>query len=79
VRFESIIVVELLTLKLCRELVKDIVSDLPIEKADAEDVIYFTLLIGAGSEVIRLAAEFDTWLGAHIADLLEALNGTETS
>lgn len=57
----------------CRDIVGDILDDLPPDPTSQEDVIHSSLFLGKPAQSLRDAAQLDIWLSAHLADMMEAL------
>jgi nuclear pore complex protein Nup85 len=46
---------------------------MPPDPTDSEDMIHAALFSGQMEEVLRQSLQLDSWLSAHFADLMEAL------
>ena len=55
-----------------REVVGQILDEMPPDPTDKEDMVYAALLQGRPGEALAAAAELDIWLATHFADLMEA-------
>lgn len=74
------IVVNLGSLKpSCRDIVMDILDDLPPDPTNQEDVIHSSLFMGKPIQALSQAAQLDVWLSAHLADMMEALELIEAT
>lgn len=55
------------------DVVTEILDDMPSDPTDLEDAIQSSLLLGKPIQALSYAAQFDVWLAAHMADLMQAL------
>jgi len=55
------------------EVVSQIVTDMPPDPTDPEDMIHASLFSGQPVEALRHAHKLDRWLAAHIADVMESI------
>ncbi|KAK7687336.1 hypothetical protein QCA50_009842 [Cerrena zonata] len=55
------------------DVVTAILDDMPSDPTDLEDAIQSSLLLGKPIQALSYAAQFDVWLAAHMADLMQAL------
>lgn len=56
-----------------RDVVSEVLDDMPSDPTDLEDAIQSSLLLGKPAQALSYAAQFDIWLAAHLADLMQAL------
>ncbi|KAF4610945.1 hypothetical protein D9613_006754 [Agrocybe pediades] len=54
------------------EIVSQIISDMPPDPTDHEDMVHAALFSGQPAEALRHALKLDRWLAAHLADIMEA-------
>jgi nuclear pore complex protein Nup85 len=59
--------------RFCREVVVQILDEMPPDPSDEEDMIHSLLMLGKPSQVLSQASKLDVWLSAHLADLMELL------
>ncbi|KDR68007.1 hypothetical protein GALMADRAFT_79171 [Galerina marginata CBS 339.88] len=55
------------------EVVSQIITDMPPDPTDLEDMIHATLFSGQPAETLRHAHRLDRWLSAHFADIMESI------
>ncbi|CAL1715565.1 unnamed protein product [Somion occarium] len=55
------------------DVVTDILDEMPSDPTDLEDAIQSSLLLGKPIQALSYAAQFDIWLAAHLADLMNNL------
>ena len=59
--------------KFPREVVANVLSDLPPDPTSLEDNIHASLFAGRLGEALEQAFELDPWLSAHMADVMQPL------
>ncbi|KAF9526094.1 Nup85 nucleoporin-domain-containing protein [Crepidotus variabilis] len=55
------------------DVVAQVISELPPDPTDKEDMIHAALFSGQAVEALQHACQLDPWLSAHLADLMESL------
>ncbi|KAF8159828.1 Nup85 nucleoporin-domain-containing protein [Crassisporium funariophilum] len=55
------------------EVVSQVLSDMPPDPTDAEDMLHAALFSGHTAEALQHALRLDSWLSAHLADIMEPL------
>lgn len=63
---------------LCRDLVAQVLDEMPSDPTDLEDVIHSSLFLGQPVRALAEAAQLDVWLAAHLADIMESLQLTDS-
>ena len=58
---------------MCRDIVEDILDDMPPDPTNPEDTIQSLLLLGKPGQTLTQAHQLDPWLSAHFADVMESL------
>ncbi|KAG7093511.1 hypothetical protein E1B28_007185 [Marasmius oreades] len=61
------------------EIVSEVVEQMPPDPTSMEDMIHSALFSDQPEQALRHAAQFDPWLAAHLADLMESLGMLDTS
>ena len=56
-----------------RDIVVQILDEMPPDPTDLEDSIHASLMLGKPTTVLSEAAQLDSWLAAHLADIMEPL------
>ena len=57
-----------------RDVVNQILENMPPDPTDLEDMIHVALFRGETMEALSHAAKLDVWLAAHWVDLMEAVD-----
>jgi nuclear pore complex protein Nup85 len=57
-----------------RDVVNQILENMPPDPTDPEDMIHVALFRGETMEALSHAAKLDVWLAAHWVDLMEAVD-----
>ncbi|KAI8985581.1 Nup85 nucleoporin-domain-containing protein [Trametes punicea] len=55
------------------EIVAQVLDEMPPDPTDLEDTIHAALFLGKPMQALSEAAQFDIWLAAHLADLMEPI------
>ncbi|KAL0569065.1 hypothetical protein V5O48_012909 [Marasmius crinis-equi] len=55
------------------EVVAEVIEQMPPDPTNMEDMFHSALFSDQPEQALRYAAQFDPWLAAHLADLMEAL------
>lgn len=56
-----------------RDVVMDVLDELPPDPTNLEDVIHSSLFLGKPQQVLSQASKLDPWLSAHLVDVMESL------
>ena len=56
-----------------REIVAEVVEQMPPDPTNMEDMFHSALFSDQPEKALKYAAQFDPWLAAHLADLMEPL------
>jgi nuclear pore complex protein Nup85 len=62
---------------LYRDVVSQVLDEMPPDPTSLEDMIHAALLIGQPLEALQHASQLDRWLSAHLADLMVPLSLVE--
>lgn len=54
-------------------MVSQLISDMPPDPTDSEDLIHAALFSGQAAEALQHALRLDCWLSAHLVDIMEPL------
>ena len=57
-----------------REIVAQILDEMPPDPTDKEDAVYAALFLGKPAEALDAAEQLDVWLATHLADLMEPID-----
>ncbi|KAI0917961.1 hypothetical protein AcW1_006947 [Taiwanofungus camphoratus] len=60
------------------DLVAQVLDEMPSDPTDLEDVIHSSLFLGQPVRALAEAAQLDVWLAAHLADIMESLQLTDS-
>ncbi len=55
------------------DVVAQVLDEMPPDPTDLEDMIHSSLFLGKPRQALSEAAQLDTWLAAHLADLMEPI------
>ncbi|KAG5654215.1 hypothetical protein H0H81_006249, partial [Sphagnurus paluster] len=64
--------------KFNRDIVSQVLDDLPPDPTSLEDMIHAALFAGEPQKVLEHASRLDPWLSAHFADIMESLSLIDT-
>lgn len=56
-----------------RDVVADVLETMPPDPTNLEDMMLSSLFSGHADQVLKHASDFDLWLSAHLADIMEPL------
>ena len=56
-----------------REVVAQILDEMPSDPTDIEDMVHSSLFLGKPRQALSEAAQLDIWLAAHLADIMEPI------
>jgi nuclear pore complex protein Nup85 len=57
----------------CSEVVLQVIGDMAPDPTDLEDMIHAALFSGQPAEALQHALILDSWLSAHLADIMESI------
>ena len=57
----------------CSEVVFQVIGDMPPDPTDLEDMIHAALFSRQPADALQLALKLDSWLSAHLADIMESI------
>ena len=57
----------------CSEVVFQVIGDMPPDPTDLEDMIHAALFSGQPGEALQHAFKLDSWLSAHLSDIMESI------
>ncbi|KAF5343825.1 hypothetical protein D9757_013915 [Collybiopsis confluens] len=60
------------------DVVTDVFEKMPPDPTNLEDTIHSSLFSGNSDQVLKYASDFDIWLSAHLADIMEPLGLLDT-
>ncbi|RDX54141.1 hypothetical protein OH76DRAFT_1552905 [Lentinus brumalis] len=60
------------------DVVAQVLDEMPPDPTDLEDMIHSSLFLGKPRQALSEAAQLDTWLAAHLADLMEPIELIDT-